>query len=68
MSRDFTYVDDLVQGIKLLISSIPSANNSSSMSDSISSVAPFRIVNIGNSNKIKLLDFISAIEKTLKKL
>jgi UDP-glucuronate 4-epimerase len=67
MSRDFTYVDDLVQGIKLLISSIPSANNSSSMSDSISSVAPFRIVNIGNSNKIKLLDFISAIEKILGK-
>jgi UDP-glucuronate 4-epimerase len=66
MYRDFTYVDDLVNGIKLLINCIPN-NKKVSENDSLSSVAPFRIVNIGNSNKIKLIDFVNAIEKNLNK-
>lgn len=74
MYRDFTYIDDLVQGIKLLINTIPKVNENRTnsnkdipKSDNHSPVAPFRIVNIGNSNKIKLLDFIEAIENKLQK-
>ncbi|MBD1152593.1 GDP-mannose 4,6-dehydratase [Pelagibacterales bacterium SAG-MED22] len=65
--RDFTYIDDLIYSIKLLINIIPSNNKKVSKSDSLSPVAPYRVVNIGNSNKIKLLDFIEIIEKNLSK-
>ena len=65
MYRDCTYVDDLVNGIKLLADCIP--NKKISENDSLSPVAPFRIVNIGNSHKIKLIDFIDAIEESLNK-
>jgi UDP-glucuronate 4-epimerase len=69
MYRDFTYIDDLVLGIKLLIDAVPVKNNSENVSkkDSLSPVAPYRIVNIGNSNKISLLDYIAAIEKIIGK-
>lgn len=67
MYRDFTYIDDLVNSIKLLIDVIPSMDKKTSDLDSLSSVAPHRVVNIGNSNKIKLLDFIDAIEENLGK-
>jgi UDP-glucuronate 4-epimerase len=52
MYRDFTYIDDLVHGIKLLIDVIPSIDKNISNADSLSSVAPYRVVNIGNSNKV----------------
>ena len=68
MYRDFTYVDDLVQAIHLLISAIPQRPDDKSevaTFDSLSPVAPFRIVNIGNSEKVRLLDFIEAIERCL---
>jgi UDP-glucuronate 4-epimerase len=67
--RDFTYIDDIVDGISLLIKKIPKFKKKSSLNkiDSLSSVAPFRIINIGNSKKIKLLDFIKAIENSLDK-
>ena len=60
--RDFTYIDDVVNGISLLIKKIPKYKKNSSLNsiDSLSPVAPFRIINIGNSKKIKLLDFIKA--------
>ena len=69
MYRDFTYVDDLVRGIMLLMDKTPSSlyNNKTLHEDSNSPVAPFRIVNIGNSSKVKLLDFIEAIESTIGK-
>jgi UDP-glucuronate 4-epimerase len=67
MYRDFTYVDDLVNGIKLLADIPPAMEKNISKIDSLSPVAPFRIVNIGNSNKIKLIDFINAIEESLGK-
>jgi UDP-glucuronate 4-epimerase len=69
MYRDFTYIDDLVYGIKLLIDAIPTSlvGNKVMKDDSLSPVAPYRVINIGNSNKIKLLDFIEAIEKNLGK-
>nr|WP_321454857.1 NAD-dependent epimerase/dehydratase family protein [uncultured Cohaesibacter sp.] len=62
--RDFTYVDDLVRAIRLLIDAIPERpeNGEVSEGDSLSPVAPFRVVNIGNSNKVRLLDFVDAIE------
>ncbi len=60
MQRDFTYIDDLVQGIRLLINAVPGADPVSG--DSLSPVAPCRVVNIGNSAPVQLLDYIAAIE------
>lgn len=68
MYRDFTYVGDLVRGIRLLIDVVPERPDSAAdiaEGDSLSPVAPFRIVNIGNSDKVRLLDFIEAIEDSL---
>jgi len=69
MSRDFTYIDDLVRGMRLLIDAIPEDTDHSKENacklDSKSQVAPFRVVNIGNSQPSKLLDFITAIEKSI---
>ena len=71
MFRDFTYIDDLVKAIFLLTSKIPkNINNRKNIiiNDSISNVAPFRIVNIGNSQPINLLDYINELEKILGKV
>jgi UDP-glucuronate 4-epimerase len=68
MFRDFTYVSDLVQGIRLLMDAIPVRPDSEEAiaeGDSLSPVAPYRIVNIGNSEKVRLLDFVDAIEAEL---
>jgi UDP-glucuronate 4-epimerase len=68
MKRDFTNVLDLVEAIKLLIPVSPKLPNSRKekfLNDSISDVAPFRVVNIGNSNAIDLLSFISELENAL---
>ncbi len=69
MYRDFTYVDDLVRGIRLLIDAVPErpADGIVPEGDSLSPVAPFRIVNIGNSDKVRLMDFVDAIEESLGK-
>jgi UDP-glucuronate 4-epimerase len=70
MYRDFTYVDDLVRAIRLLIDTPPvrpASKDEILPGDSLSPVAPFRIVNIGNSDKVRLLDFIDAIEESLGK-
>jgi UDP-glucuronate 4-epimerase len=63
MSRDFTYVDDLVEGIRLLIDTPPARLDAVPEGDSLSPVAPWRAVNIGNGAPVRLLDFIEAIEK-----
>ncbi|KUJ73213.1 UDP-glucuronate 5-epimerase [Ruegeria marisrubri] len=68
MYRDFTYVDDLVRAIRLLIDAAPVRPDSKediAEGDSLSPVAPFRVVNIGNADKVRLLDFIEAIEEAL---
>lgn len=68
MWRDFTYVDDLVRGIGLLIDAVPPVTEERAAAvegDSLSPVAPYRIVNIGNSEQVRLLDFIEAIEDCL---
>jgi len=70
MYRDFTYVDDLVRGIRLLIDAAPerpASREDIPEWDSLSPVAPYRVVNIGNSDKVRLLDFIDAIEDALGK-
>lgn len=65
MWRDFTYVDDLIRGIRGLIDAVPGGPETAVEGDSLSPVAPFRIVNIGNSDKVRLLDFIEVIEAEL---
>tara|TARA_R110002110_G_scaffold38465_15_gene125533 strand:- start:12259 stop:13272 length:1014 start_codon:yes stop_codon:yes gene_type:complete len=68
MFRDFTFVDDLVRGIMLLMDAVPQRPASKQdipRWDSLSPVAPFRVVNIGNSEKVRLLDFVDAIEDQL---
>jgi Nucleoside-diphosphate-sugar epimerases len=68
MYRDFTYVEDLVRGIRLLIDAVPErpvSREDIPEGDSLSPVAPYRIVNIGNSDKVKLLDFVDALEAEL---
>lgn len=68
MYRDFTYVEDLVTAIRLLIDTPPTIKSVLTKSiglDTLSPVAPFRVVNIGNSAKVSLLDFVAAIEEIL---
>lgn len=61
MRRDFTYVDDLVEGLAGLLD-VPPGNDPVSTADSLSPVAPCRIVNIGNGEPVELDRFIAAIE------
>ena len=68
MYRDYTYIDDIVDGIYKLINKSPSLNSKKKFkNDSMSPVAPFRILNIGNTKKIYLLKFINTLEKELNK-
>ena len=64
MRRDFTFVDDLVEGLMRLRGAVPGTEPVGDM-DSLSPVAPFRVVNIGNSAPTSLMDFIRAIEAAL---
>ena len=67
MYRDYTYIDDIVNGIYKLINKAPSLNQKTKYkNDSLSPTAPYRILNIGNTKKIYLLDFINSLEKELK--
>ena len=66
MSRDFTFIDDLIESIFRLSKSIPNLRKKFK-NDSLSNIAPYRIVNIGNSKKIKLMEMIKAIEEKLNK-
>jgi UDP-glucuronate 4-epimerase len=64
MYRDFTYIDDLVEVIRRLVDVVPEkpGEGKAVEGDTLSPVAPFRIVNIGNARMVRLLDFIEAIE------
>ncbi|RED18435.1 NAD-dependent epimerase/dehydratase family protein [Pontivivens insulae] len=64
MWRDFTYSEDLVRAISLLIDAVPGTEPIGAV-DTLSPVAPFRVVNIGNGKSEKLTDFIDAIEQAL---
>ena len=67
MLRDFTFVDDIVEGVIRVIdrTAEPNPNYSSKTPDPATSNAPFRVFNIGNHNPVKLMDFITAIEDAL---
>ena len=69
MKRDFTFVDDIVEGIVRLIPTIPAADTSWSghKPDAASSFAPYRLYNIGNNKPVELLRFIEVIEEKLGK-
>jgi UDP-glucuronate 4-epimerase len=69
MSRDFTYIDDLVEAMLRLVPCIPSRDraNDSDPLDSLSPVAPFRVVNIGRGEPVDLLEFVRVIEQCLGK-
>lgn len=65
MARDFTYVEDLVEAITRLAKAVP--GDVPVEGDSLSPVAPFRIVNIGGGNLTPLMDYIGAAERALGK-
>lgn len=68
MARDFTYVGDLVKAIRLLIDAVPPRPDARDVpipNDSLSPVAPFRSVNIGNGASVPLMEFITELEKVL---
>jgi len=67
MQRDFTYVDDIVEGVFRLLDHLPEPNPDwrGDDPDPGTSPAPYRIYNIGNNNPVKLMDFIEAIETAL---
>ncbi len=69
MVRDFTYIDDIVEGIVRVIENVPTgdAEWSGLMPNPASSKAPYKIYNIGNNNPVKLMDFITEIENKLGK-
>jgi UDP-glucuronate 4-epimerase len=69
MLRDFTYIDDIVEGV-IRVAENPAQSNpqwDSANPDPASSPAPYKIYNIGNSNPVKLMDFVMAIEKAIGK-
>jgi UDP-glucuronate 4-epimerase len=68
-TRDFTYIDDVIEGVVKVIYKVPTANKNwnSSKPDPATGKVPWRIYNIGNNRPIKLMDYINAIEKALGK-
>jgi UDP-glucuronate 4-epimerase len=67
MRRDFTYIDDIVEGIIRIQDIIPQVNNDWKIetASAANSSAPYKIFNIGNGNPVKLLDFIQSLEKSI---
>jgi len=67
MRRDFTYIDDIIEGVVRIMDKIPSGSSewSGTKPDPASSFAPYRIFNIGNNQPVELMDFISALEDHL---
>lgn len=67
MQRDFTYIDDIIEGVVRIIDNPARPNESwrGDAPDPASSSAPYRVYNIGNNNPVRLLDFIDAIERAV---
>lgn len=65
MARDFTYIDDLVDGIVRIIDLVPQTGSTYEGVDSLSPVAPFRVVNIGGGKPVELMELIRVIERCL---
>ncbi len=69
MQRDFTYIDDIVEGVVRVLDHPPAGNPDWDPKDPdpASSSAPYRLYNIGNNNPVQLMDFIQALENALGK-
>ena len=69
MKRDFTYIDDIIEGLVRVIGKIPAPVTTwnSDNPDSATSYAPYRIYNIGNNNPIELMKFVEVLEDCLGK-
>jgi UDP-glucuronate 4-epimerase len=69
MQRDFTYVDDIIEGVVRVMDKIPEPNPDwkGETPDPGTSPSPYRLFNIGNNNPVELMDFIEAIESALGK-
>ena len=69
MMRDFTFVDDIVEGVVRVLDRVPQPNPAydAVAADPATSNAPYRVFNIGNNNPVRLLDFIACIEDALGK-
>jgi UDP-glucuronate 4-epimerase len=69
MERDFTYINDIVEGVYRVIFSIPSGDTSwnGDSPDPATSYCPYRVYNIGNNNKQKLMHYIEVLEECLGK-
>ncbi|MDD2273209.1 MAG: NAD-dependent epimerase [Desulfuromonadaceae bacterium] len=67
MQRDFTYIDDIVEGIFRVMNKVPEANHdwNGEAADPGTSSAPYRIYNIGNNNPVELIRFIEVLENAL---
>jgi len=70
MRRDFTYIDDIVEGILRIKDIIPAVNNDWQVESgsAANSSAPYKIFNIGNGNPVKLMDFVESLEHSLGKV
>ncbi|QBK06451.1 NAD-dependent epimerase/dehydratase family protein [Hylemonella gracilis] len=65
MSRDFTYIDDLIEGIVRLMRVMPGENNRVTNIDTLSQHAPFRVVNIGGGQPVELMKFVETVEQAV---
>jgi len=69
MQRDFTYIDDIIEGVVRVMGRLPEPNSGwrADNPDPGTSYVPYKIYNIGNNNPVELIEFIGVIEKTLKR-
>lgn len=67
MQRDFTYIDDIVEGVVRVLSNVPQPNSEDAKDSPATSWAPYKIFNIGNNEPVELGDFIAAIERAAGK-
>ncbi|WP_039852651.1 NAD-dependent epimerase [Hylemonella gracilis] len=67
MSRDFTYIDDLIEGIVRLMRVMPSEQNRVQDVDTLSRHAPFRVVNIGGGQPVELMKFVETVEQAVRR-
>lgn len=67
MSRDFTYIDDLIESIVRLMRVMPSEQNRVQDIDTLSRHAPFRVVNIGGGQPVELMKFVETVEQAVRR-
>ena len=65
MRRDFTYIDDLVESVRNLMDAVPEQAQQRSEHDTVSPIAPYRIVNIAGGSPTELMEFVDAVEQAM---